>query len=112
MYTVPALRPGTWAYRGCIVDTADTPALATSALQAVPSNLDLVNQCLQACTHAGFAFVGVENASECVCSNDGIAAGAMATNETECSLVCPLQGDAGFEFCGGVERLGVFAFVG
>ncbi|KAM5542546.1 hypothetical protein V8D89_004005 [Ganoderma adspersum] len=112
VYTVPALRPGSWAYQGCIVDTTATPAFSTSALQVVPSNLDLVNQCLQACAHAGFSFAGVENASECLCSNDGIATGAVAANETECSSVCPLPGDAGFEFCGGVERLGVFEFVG
>nr|VWO94152.1 Uncharacterized protein [Ganoderma boninense] len=112
VYTVPALRPGTWVYQGCIVDTAEAPAFNTSALQTVASNLDLVNQCLQACAHAGFSFAGVENASECLCTNDGIAAGAIAANETECSSLCLLPGDAGFEFCGGVERLAVFEFTG
>ncbi|KAM5534216.1 hypothetical protein V8D89_012123 [Ganoderma adspersum] len=113
VYTVPALRPGSWAYQGCIVDTAATPAFSTSVLQVVASNLNLVNQCLQACAHTGFSFAGVENASECLCSNDGITAEAIAANETECSSVCPLPGDAGFEFCGGVERLSsVFKFVG
>ena len=112
VYTVPALRPGSWAYQGCIVDTADAPALASATPQIIASNLDLVNQCLQACSHAGFAFAGVENASECLCSNEGIAAGATKANETECSSICPLPGDAGFEICGGVERLGVYKFVG
>ncbi|KAI1784063.1 hypothetical protein LXA43DRAFT_1125558 [Ganoderma leucocontextum] len=112
VYTVPALRPGSWAYQGCVVDTAATPAFATSAVQTVTSNLDLVNQCLQACSHAGFSFAGVENASDCFCSNDGIVAGATTANETDCNSLCPLPGDAGFEFCGGVERLGVFKFIG
>ena len=112
VYTVPALRPGSWAYQGCVVDTTERPAFDTPAPQTVASNVDLVDQCLQACAHAGFAFAGVENASDCLCSDDGVAAGAAAANETECGSVCPLPGDAGFEFCGGVERLGVFKFVG
>ncbi|EJF55690.1 hypothetical protein BD309DRAFT_990361 [Dichomitus squalens] len=112
LYTVPALRPGSWAYQGCIVDTVETPAFATVTLQNLASNLDLVNQCLQACSHAGFSFAGLENASECQCSNEGITAGATKANETDCNSLCPLPGDAGFEICGGVERLGVYKFIG
>ncbi|TBU22765.1 hypothetical protein BD311DRAFT_811247 [Dichomitus squalens] len=87
LYTVPALRPGSWAYQGCIVDTVETPAFATVTLQNLASNLDL-------------------------CSNEGITAGATKANETDCNSLCPLPGDAGFEICGGVERLGVYKFIG
>ena len=91
---------------------ADAPVFATLAPQIIASNLDLANQCLQACSHAGFAFAGVLNANECLCSNEGIAVGATKVNETECSSICPLPGNAGFEICDGVERLGVYKFIG
>ena len=113
IYTVAALRPGTWAYQGCTLDTAASPAFADAAPQApFPTDLDATNQCLQACAHGGFAFAGVEDGGACSCSADGPSADAQVAPEAECDSLCPLPGNAGFEFCGGVERMGVFKFVG
>ncbi|TFK85884.1 WSC-domain-containing protein [Polyporus arcularius HHB13444] len=112
VYTFPALRPGAWAYQGCIADTQDTPAFTSTSTQTFATNLDLVNQCLQACSRLGFSFAGVENADTCQCSNGGITTDAQKVAEAECNSLCPLPGDAGFEFCGGVQRLGVFKFTG
>ena len=113
VYSFPALRPGTWTYQGCTVDAPATPAFADAVL--VPpfaTDLDVVNQCLQACARGGFTFAGVENAETCQCSATGVAAGVQKAQEAECNSLCPLPGAAGFEFCGGVERLGVFKFSG
>ncbi|KAI0684331.1 hypothetical protein C8Q76DRAFT_687086 [Earliella scabrosa] len=104
LYTFPALRPGTWAYQGCTVNTVDTPAFANPTALTFDTNLDLVNQCLQACARQGFRFAGVENAETCQCSKGAGPAGMQRTGEAECNSLCPLPGDAGFEFCGGVER--------
>ena len=113
IYTFPALRPGTWAYEGCTVDTADAPAFSDAALQEpFETTLDAVNQCLQACSRAGFSFAGVEDAGNCQCSGAGLAADAEAAPESECNSLCPLPGNAGFEFCGGVDRVGVYRFTG
>ncbi|KAI0721948.1 hypothetical protein C8T65DRAFT_692089 [Cerioporus squamosus] len=113
VYTFPALRPGAWAYQGCIANAPDAPAFTTdTSTQTFATNLDLVNQCLQACSRQSFTFAGVENAGTCQCSNGGIATDAQKVSEAECNSLCPLPGDAGFEFCGGVQRLGVFKFTG
>ncbi|KAI0638689.1 hypothetical protein C8Q77DRAFT_1048387 [Trametes polyzona] len=112
VYSFPALRPGSWVYEGCITDSPAAPAFASSAVRTFTSNVDFVNQCLQACTHAGFTFAGVENADVCACSNASPVAAAQKVDEAECSSLCPLPGQAGFEFCGGVERLGVYRFSG
>ncbi|KAH9939393.1 uncharacterized protein BXZ73DRAFT_89050 [Epithele typhae] len=113
VYTFPALRPGAWTYLGCTVDTGAAPAFVDAALQEpFASTLDAVNQCLQACARGGFAFAGVEDAGNCQCSGAGVAAGAAAAAEAECDSLCPLPGDAGFEFCGGVDRLAVYKLTG
>ncbi|KAI0832925.1 hypothetical protein BC628DRAFT_1309755 [Trametes gibbosa] len=112
VYSFPALRPGSWAYEGCIADTPTAPAFAGPTTNTFASNLDFVNQCLQACSRAGFPFAGVEGASVCQCSSGAPDAAAPKVDESECSSLCPLPGDAGFEFCGGVERLGVYRFTG
>ena len=76
------------------------------------SHLDLVNQCLQACARLGFTLAGIENAGQCQCGRAADAAGLHKAAEAECNSLCPLPGNAGFEFCGGVERLGVYKFTG
>ncbi|KAI0774627.1 hypothetical protein BD413DRAFT_472400 [Trametes elegans] len=113
VYGFPALRPGSWVYQGCVVDGPGAPALpGASVLAFAPATLDLVDQCLQACARGGFAFAGVENGATCQCSESGPGAAAQKADEADCSSLCPLPGDAGFEFCGGVERLGVYKLVG
>ena len=88
------------------------PAFADAALQApFATNLDAVNQCLQACAKLGFGFAGVEDAGACQCASS-LASDAQAASEAECDSLCPLPGDAGFEFCGGVDRVGVYKFTG
>ncbi|KAI0737847.1 hypothetical protein C8Q80DRAFT_1276257 [Daedaleopsis nitida] len=115
LYSFPALRPGTWTYQGCVVDTPDAPAFAApTTMNTFSSHLDLVNQCLQACARLGFTLAGVENAGQCQCSRAAAAKAGLqkAASEAECNSLCPLPGAAGFEFCGGVERLGVYKFTG
>ncbi|EIW61145.1 uncharacterized protein TRAVEDRAFT_43972 [Trametes versicolor FP-101664 SS1] len=109
IYTFPALRPGSWAFEGCFVDA---PAFTAVETHTFDTNLDFVNQCLQACARDGFTFAGVEDASVCQCSGAAPVAAATQVDESECSSLCPLPGNAGFEFCGGVDRLGVYSFSG
>ncbi|KAI0364606.1 WSC-domain-containing protein [Pilatotrama ljubarskyi] len=110
VYSFPALRPGSWVYQGCVTDAPATPAFSGATTHTFASNLDFVNQCLQACAHSGFAFAGVEDASVCQCSSSAPVAAAQTVNEAQCNSLCPLPGNAGFEFCGGVNRLGVYKF--
>ncbi|KAI0677771.1 hypothetical protein C8Q78DRAFT_1066218 [Trametes maxima] len=112
VYSFPALRPGSWAYQGCIADAPATPAFSTFTTHTFATTLDFVNQCLQACSRDGFTFAGVENANVCQCSGAAPIAAAQKVGDAECTSLCPLPGDAGFEFCGGVERLGVYKLVG
>ncbi|KAI8989921.1 hypothetical protein BD414DRAFT_414164 [Trametes punicea] len=112
VYGFPALRPGSWAYQGCVEDTLAAPAFSASTTHTFTTNLDLVDQCLQACSRAGATFAGVEDAAVCQCSNSGPVPEAQQTDDADCNSLCPLPGNAGFEFCGGVERLGVYKLLG
>ncbi|KAH9884963.1 hypothetical protein C8Q73DRAFT_660561 [Cubamyces lactineus] len=114
VYSFPALSPNSWEYQGCITDAPTAPAFDPASLttHTFATNLDLVNQCLQACARDGAAFAGIENADVCQCSGGAPAAAAAPVSEAECNSLCPLPGAAGFEFCGGVERLGVYKFMG
>ncbi|KAI0692180.1 hypothetical protein C8T65DRAFT_78211 [Cerioporus squamosus] len=75
IYKSPALPPGSWTLQGCFLDTPASPALAHPAHHAFPSNLDLVGQCIDYCTHAGLPWAGVEDAQDCQCSGSGFASG-------------------------------------
>ncbi|OSC96386.1 WSC-domain-containing protein [Trametes coccinea BRFM310] len=112
VYSFPALRPGSWAYQGCIADSLAAPAFTSSTTHTFSTNLDLVNQCLQACSQAGATFAAVEDAGVCQCSGSAPVPAAQKVAETACNSLCPLPGNAGFEFCGGVNALGVYKLVG
>jgi hypothetical protein len=75
-------------------------------------NTDLVGQCIDYCENLGYVYSGVENASDCQCAS-ALAGGVTFVDESECNSLCPEPaGVPGQEFCGGVERLMVYHYVG
>ncbi|KAM5542444.1 hypothetical protein V8D89_003903 [Ganoderma adspersum] len=111
IYKSPALAPGGWGLQGCFVDTPLLPAFSAAVHTTFASNVDLVEQCINYCTHIGMPFAGVENASDCQCSL-GLTAGVTGVPESECNATCPLPPGEGSLFCGGVERLIVYKYQG
>ncbi|KAI1791075.1 WSC-domain-containing protein [Ganoderma leucocontextum] len=111
IYKSPALAPGGWALQGCFVDTSSTPAFAAPVHTTFASNLDLIDECINYCTHIGMPFSGVEDASDCQCSF-GYAGGVVQAPETDCNSTCPLPPGDGDEYCGGVQRLMVYKYQG
>ncbi|PIL37663.1 hypothetical protein GSI_01357 [Ganoderma sinense ZZ0214-1] len=96
IYKSLALAPGEWAPQGCFLDTPLMPAFSAPVHTALASNLSLVHQCVDYCTHIGMPFSGVENASDCQCSL-GLAAGAIALPDGVCN-------------CAAVETLMVYKY--
>ncbi|KAH9940433.1 WSC-domain-containing protein [Epithele typhae] len=109
IYKSPALPPGSWTATGCFVDTPTQAAFANPVHTTFATNLDLVSQCINFCTHIGLPFSGVEDASDCQCST-GFAAGAQHVAQQECNSTCPLPPGQGRLFCGGFQRLETFKY--
>ncbi|KAI0371431.1 WSC-domain-containing protein [Pilatotrama ljubarskyi] len=112
IYKSPALPGGGWALQGCFVDTPASSAFGDPVVHhTFATNLELIDQCIAVCQHIGYPFAGVENGEDCQCSF-GFAPGVQQADESECSTLCPLPPGDGQEFCGGVQRLMVYHYVG
>ena len=115
IYKSPALPPGGWSLQGCFLDNSTSPAFAPTppaTHHAFASNLDLVSQCIDYCQHVGLTWAGVENATDCQCSQGGLAGAAVRVDEGQCNSTCPLPPGAGSQYCGGFQRLMVYEYQG
>ncbi|EIN04664.1 hypothetical protein PUNSTDRAFT_20976, partial [Punctularia strigosozonata HHB-11173 SS5] len=93
---------------GCYVDTASSPALSNAiAPVSFTNNTDLVSQCVDYCDTLGYPYAGVEDAVDCQCGLS-LSGGAESVDQSQCNSTCPLPGDAGREFCGGVQRMQLY----
>jgi hypothetical protein len=103
----PEVNPGVngYEYIGCYAEGTTGRALTYAA--PVPGNEMTVDKCTAACHAANYILAGVEYSGECFCDNSIQNGGALA-NEG-CTMLC--NGNQS-EYCGGPNRLNVYAFGG
>ncbi len=90
---------GAFTYRSCWTDSVGGRSLAAKTEASADMT---VEKCAAFCD--GYAFFGVEYATECWCGNE--LAGGEASLETDCSQLC---GGNPLEWCGGPNRLNLYA---
>ncbi|KAF8464887.1 WSC domain-containing protein [Kalaharituber pfeilii] len=61
--------------------------------------------CVDECSARGYAFAGLEYASECYCGDKMTGENPVAVGDEECAMIC--AGDKGM-FCGGPSRVEVY----
>jgi hypothetical protein len=96
--TSPSSLPGNWKSYGCIVDNASArvmPAYRTT------SGAMTYNLCASTCQANGYAYAGVEYASECYCA----ASVTIQDATSGCNMPC--SGDSN-SMCGGPARMNMF----
>jgi iron transport multicopper oxidase len=94
-------------YLGCYSEATNGKALYDKQL-AVPAANVTVEACMQACSN--YSYFGVERGNQCFCGNTIRAGSALiqgsTVGKTGCNMLC--QGNS-TEFCGGVNRLNMYA---
>ena len=109
----PAVLPGgsvKYAYQGCYVEPAGARALGpngTNTAYSIATAAMTVETCAAICFNKGYAYMGVEFASECYCNSGGPSNGATLalTGDAECNKVC--NGEP-TEWCGGTSRINIY----
>lgn len=91
---------GAYSYKSCWTDNGAQRSLVGAEQR---SDDMTVEKCAAFCGEQNFGFFGVEYGHECFCGND---LGGSAAPEEECSQLC---GGSSTEFCGGPDRLNVYA---
>ncbi|KAL2065294.1 hypothetical protein VTL71DRAFT_2963 [Oculimacula yallundae] len=89
-------------YKGCYTEATNMRALSEKTLyQEYTMTIEL---CAEFCS--GYAFYGLEYATECYCGNQLNAGSVLALDaDAECNFACSGNGDEG---CGGSNRLDVY----
>jgi hypothetical protein len=92
--------PTGWKAAGCVVDNGGGTSRTLIGYSYASSKMT-INSCVSTCSARGFAYAGIEYASECYCSN---APKALVAS-TKCSMPC--SGDSRYT-CGGGNALSLF----
>lgn len=90
----------TYNFQGCIQDGGARALAAYS----ITSNSMTEAVCANACFGAGYAFAGMEYASECWCANS-VGSTGIAAPESDCNMTCS---GSNREWCGGPNRLSLY----
>lgn len=100
--TGPAVKEtvGNWDFQGCYMETETGRALSGKTLA---QDLMTLEMCGEFC--AGFNYFGVEYGRECYCGNTLREGSVPATNQKDCSFLCP--GDKS-TYCGAGMRLQMY----
>lgn len=88
-----------FSYQSCWTDAVGARSLTAKSEARAEMTIEL---CAAFCD--GYAYFGVEWATECYCGNE---IGGKAATEADCSMLCAGRGS---QWCGGPDRLNVYAF--
>jgi len=99
--TQAGIPPG-WTYKGCWIDNVYGPVLQRLADNATMT----LESCTNACMAAGYSIAGLEYSTQCNCGNQIAEAGALAQQDSDCSMTC---GGNQNEICGAGNRLSVYS---
>lgn len=99
----PTGLPAGWINDGCWLDGYNGRILQN---QLADSQANTVQVCVNACANAGYTIAGVEYGVQCFCGNALYNGAAVATNQGDCSTVCP--GNSA-EVCGAGNRMNLYS---
>ena len=102
LFPAPVAVPTGWTAKACMTEATSGRALASYSLTDPGMTPQM---CMNACQAKGYAYAGVEYASQCFCGNAFAAGSVNANSASECNMQC--AGDK-TQTCGGSNRLNVY----
>ncbi|WVF71809.1 hypothetical protein IAT40_006617 [Kwoniella sp. CBS 6097] len=96
---------GDWSKQGCIQEVAGR---ALNGASLVTNDMTL-EKCTSFCSSKGFAFAGLEYATECYCGNSLANSATLSAFSTQCNMPC--CGASG-QICGGPNAITLYSTLG